>query len=96
MYFIDSHCHLDRLDLAPYGGDLAKALEQARERGVDRMLVASGQDDRAGSAVGQLGNGCHRDVGDPAEYEYRFQGAEGVSHGGLLLQGERGFAVSHG
>lgn len=35
---IDSHCHLDRLDLEPYGGDLAKALDQARARGVDRML----------------------------------------------------------
>ena len=35
---IDSHCHLDRLDLEPYGGDLSKALQQARDRGVDRML----------------------------------------------------------
>ena len=35
---IDSHCHLDRIDLAPYGGDLSKAIEQARSRGVDRML----------------------------------------------------------
>ena len=35
---IDSHCHLDRLDLSPYDGDLDAALEAARERGVQRML----------------------------------------------------------
>ena len=35
---IDSHCHLDRIDLAPYGGDLGAALAAARERGVARML----------------------------------------------------------
>ena len=36
--FVDSHCHLDRLDLSPYDGDLAKAIGAARQRGVDRML----------------------------------------------------------
>lgn len=35
---IDSHCHLDRLDLAPYGGDLAQALAAARQAGVGTML----------------------------------------------------------
>lgn len=35
---IDSHCHLDRLDLSPYNGDLDAALNAARERGVERML----------------------------------------------------------
>lgn len=35
---IDSHCHLDRLDLAPYGGSLAEALDAARQRGVGRFL----------------------------------------------------------
>lgn len=34
----DSHCHLDRLDLGPYEGDLDAALNAARERGVQRML----------------------------------------------------------
>ena len=34
----DSHCHLDRLDLRPYDGDLSAAIAAARERGVDRML----------------------------------------------------------
>lgn len=36
--FVDSHCHLDRLDLSPYGGDLSAAIEAAREVGVERML----------------------------------------------------------
>jgi TatD DNase family protein len=35
---VDSHCHLDRIDLSPYDGDLAAALAAARERGVTRML----------------------------------------------------------
>ncbi|WP_110716520.1 TatD family hydrolase [Salinicola acroporae] len=39
--FVDSHCHLDRLDLTPYGGDLDAALEAARGRGVRRFLAIS-------------------------------------------------------
>ncbi len=35
---VDSHCHLDRLDLTPYDGDLSAALQAARERGIERML----------------------------------------------------------
>lgn len=35
---VDSHCHLDRLDLASYQGSLALALEAARQRGVGRFL----------------------------------------------------------
>lgn len=35
---IDSHCHLDRLDLAEYDNDLNKALAFARSRGVGHML----------------------------------------------------------
>ena len=35
---VDSHCHLDRLDLAPYGGNLEGALENARANGVGYML----------------------------------------------------------
>lgn len=38
MRLVDSHCHLDRLDLTPYGGELAPALQAARERGVDTFL----------------------------------------------------------
>lgn len=35
---IDSHCHLDRLNLQPYGGSLEAALTAARLRGVGRFL----------------------------------------------------------
>ncbi|MDH5784926.1 MAG: TatD family hydrolase [Chromatiales bacterium] len=38
---IDSHCHLDRLDLTPFDGELANALSFARERGVERFLCVS-------------------------------------------------------
>ena len=36
--FIDSHCHLDRLDLSAYDGKLDLAIEAARKAGVSRML----------------------------------------------------------
>ena len=35
---IDSHCHLDRLDLAALGADLDHVLQAAQEQGVARML----------------------------------------------------------
>lgn len=35
---IDSHCHLDRLDLTPYNGCLDSAMQAARERGVGHFL----------------------------------------------------------
>lgn len=35
---VDSHCHLDRLKLDPYEGDLSKAIAAAREAGVSQML----------------------------------------------------------
>lgn len=38
---VDSHCHLDRIDLAPYEGDLSAALAAAAERGITRMLCIS-------------------------------------------------------
>lgn len=38
LFVVDSHCHLDRLELTPYGGDLALALDAARARGVGAML----------------------------------------------------------
>lgn len=37
--FVDSHCHLDRLDLSPYDGNLDLALDAARARGVHRFLA---------------------------------------------------------
>jgi len=38
MFLVDSHCHLDRLDLTPYDGKLEGALNNAREHGVGHML----------------------------------------------------------
>lgn len=38
---IDSHCHLDRLELTPYGGQLDGAIAAAHQRGVDLMLCVS-------------------------------------------------------
>jgi TatD DNase family protein len=35
---IDSHCHLDRLNLTAYQGDLSAALRAANERGVEKFL----------------------------------------------------------
>lgn len=41
MFLVDSHCHLDRLDLAPYDGELDKALTYAQGVGVGHMLCVS-------------------------------------------------------
>lgn len=38
---IDSHCHLDRLRLDAYQGDLSLAIAAARERGVQQLLCIS-------------------------------------------------------
>ncbi len=35
---VDSHCHLDCLDLTDYGGDLNKVLQAARDVGVEHIL----------------------------------------------------------
>jgi TatD DNase family protein len=35
---VDSHCHLDRLDLEPYGGKLQGALDKAEAEGVSHFL----------------------------------------------------------
>lgn len=37
----DSHCHLDRLDLTPYDGDLTQAITAARGLGVSHMLCVA-------------------------------------------------------
>ncbi|MBT8768360.1 TatD family hydrolase [Metapseudomonas boanensis] len=46
---IDSHCHLDRLDLAAHGGSLDAALEAARARGVGHFLCIGVSADNAAS-----------------------------------------------
>lgn len=38
---VDSHCHLNKLDLSRHGGSLDEALRQARERGVQRFLAVA-------------------------------------------------------
>ena len=38
---VDSHCHLDMLDLAPFGGTVAGVLDAAAEHGVGRFLCVS-------------------------------------------------------
>jgi len=38
MFLVDSHCHLDRLDLKPFDGKLNAALENAKQQGVGHML----------------------------------------------------------
>lgn len=50
---VDSHCHLDRLDLTAYGGSLDAALAAARERGVGHFLCIGVSADNA-SAVKEL------------------------------------------
>ncbi len=35
---VDSHCHLDRLDLSPFNGELEGALQHAQEAGISHML----------------------------------------------------------
>ena len=37
--FVDSHCHLDRLDLTAHEGSLDRALDAARARGVRQFLA---------------------------------------------------------
>ena len=39
--FVDSHCHLDRLELKNYDGNLAAALDAARAEGVSHFLTVS-------------------------------------------------------
>lgn len=41
MFLVDSHCHLDRLDLEPYDNKLGNALNYANDLGVGHMLCVS-------------------------------------------------------
>ena len=41
MFLVDSHCHLDRLDLTPFDGKLDGALQHAKDNGVGHMLCVS-------------------------------------------------------
>ncbi|WP_457363685.1 TatD family hydrolase [Pseudomonas sp. TE3610] len=46
---VDSHCHLDRLDLAQHDGSLDAALQAARDRGVGHFLCIGVSADNAGA-----------------------------------------------
>ena len=39
--FIDSHCHLDRIDLAPYQNDFSCFMQEAADNKIDHMLCIS-------------------------------------------------------
>lgn len=41
MQLVDSHCHLDQLDLTPYGGDLSKAIAYAESQNVKHFLCVA-------------------------------------------------------
>ncbi len=41
MVIVDSHCHLDRIDLKPYGGCIAHCVRDAASVGVEYMLSVS-------------------------------------------------------
>lgn len=57
---IDSHCHLDRLDLTPYDGSLDAALDAARQRGVGKFLCIGV--DAANASIVKLIAEQHSDV----------------------------------
>jgi len=38
---VDSHCHLDRVDLKPYAGDFHRFMDETRAAGVGHMLCVS-------------------------------------------------------
>jgi len=38
---VDSHCHLDRVDLSPYEGDFSRLVSETQESGVGHMLCVS-------------------------------------------------------
>ncbi|WP_226661268.1 TatD family hydrolase [Microbulbifer aggregans] len=48
---VDSHCHLDRLKLDQFDGDLSRVLELARERGVGKFLCVGISLDNVDSVV---------------------------------------------
>lgn len=62
---VDSHCHLDRIDLTPYDGDLGAALAAARERGVERMLCVGVDRNNAEAvcAIAREHDGVYASVG---------------------------------
>lgn len=48
---VDSHCHLDRLDLSGYENGLAGAVAAAREKGIERLLCVCISDENREEVV---------------------------------------------
>jgi TatD DNase family protein len=72
---VDSHCHLDRIDLEGFGGSLEGVLDAARENGIDHMLCVcidlehfeDVADIAAGHAAVSCSVGVHPDSQDVRE-----------------------------
>lgn len=62
---VDSHCHLDRLDLSKYDDSLPDAIEAARQQGVHEMLCVciSGDNKNAVLAIADAHEGIYASVG---------------------------------
>lgn len=45
MQFVDSHCHLDRVDLTPFDGDFAAMMQANQAAGVEHMLCIGVEQD---------------------------------------------------
>jgi TatD DNase family protein len=100
---IDSHCHLDRLDLAVYGGDFSALMRATREAGVGHLLcvcieleqypsmlgLVEGQAD-VSISVGVHPNERTRRTPDPAEL------VELARHPKNVAIGETGLDYFHG
>ena len=48
---VDSHCHLDRLDLTTYNGNLSLALDAAKKAGVAHILCVSIDKDNVNKVI---------------------------------------------
>ncbi len=78
---VDSHCHLDRIDLSPYDGDLGAALAAARERGVERMLCVGVDRNNAETvcAIAREHDGVYASVGiHPLDIEGELETVESL------------------
>jgi len=73
--FFDSHCHLDRIDLAEFDNDFDRLLQAAADEGVTRMLCIGVDLDSFESMYQRIGDyeqvfcsaGVHPDYDDVAE-----------------------------
>lgn len=45
MQFVDSHCHLDKVDLSPFDGDFQAMMQANQEAGVEHMLCIGVEQD---------------------------------------------------